>query len=212
VTEQLSGQTVLAIGGTSGIWLDAARQARSVGAELILTGRDADRVHAAGLELGARIAAFDPLDFDRLGRFFADLPARIDHLMLAGERPCDGSLARLDLNSARRAAERDLWLPLRIAQLSIDTIRPGGSLLLIGGSGREPPSAGPVVSAISAALPALTRSLALQLAPVRVNLIAPGGVGPADAAGLAIHLMTNTGITGSTFHIDGGQPKGGLGP
>ena len=207
MTEQLSGQTVLAIGGTSGIWLDVARQARSQGAELILTGRDADRVHAAGLELGARIAAFDPLDFDRIERFFADLPAPIDHLMLAGERPCDGSLARLDLNSARRAAERDLWLPLRIAQLSIDTIRPGGSLLLIGGSGGEHPSAGPVVSAISAALPALTRSLALQLAPVRVNLVAPGGVGPADAAALAIHLMTNTGITGSTFHLDGGQPK-----
>jgi NAD(P)-dependent dehydrogenase (short-subunit alcohol dehydrogenase family) len=212
VTKQLSGQTVLVIEGTSGIELESARQARSEGAELILTGRDADRVHAAGLELGARIAAFDPLEFDRLERFFAGLPAPIDHLLLAGGRPCDASLARLDLNSARRAAERDLWLPLRIAQLSIDTIRPGGSLLLIGGSGREPPSAGPVVSAISAALPALTRSLALQLAPVRVNLIAPGGVGPADAAGLAIHLMTNTGITGSTFHIDGGQPKGGLGP
>ena len=207
MTEQLSGQTVLVIGGTSGIWLDAARQARSEGAELILTGRDADRVHAAGLELGARIAAFDPLDFDRFERFFADLPAPIDHLLLVGERPCDASLARLDLGSARRSAERDLWLPLRIAQLSIDTIRPGGSLLLIGDSDGEHPFAGPVASAISAALPALTRSLALQLAPVRVNLIAPGGVTPADAAALAIHLLTNTGITGSTFQIERGRSK-----
>jgi NAD(P)-dependent dehydrogenase (short-subunit alcohol dehydrogenase family) len=205
VTKQLLGQTVLVTGGTSGIWLDAARQARWEGAELILTGRDADRVHAAGLELGARIAAFDPLEFDRFERFFADLPAPIDHLLLAGGRACDESLARLDLNSARRAAERDLWLPLRIAQLSIDTIRPGGSLLLIGGGGH--PSAGPVVSAITAALPALTRSLALDLAPVRVNLVAPGLVSPADVAALAIHVMTNTAITGSTFQIDGGQPK-----
>jgi NAD(P)-dependent dehydrogenase (short-subunit alcohol dehydrogenase family) len=206
VIEQLSGQTVLVIGGTSGIWLDTARQARSAGADLILIGRDADRVHAVGLELGARIAAFDPLEFDRFEHFFADLLAPIDHLLLAGGRPCDASLAQLDLGSARRAAERDLWLPLRIAQVSIDTIRPGGSLLLIGGGG-EHPFAGPVVSTISAALPALTRSLALQLAPVRVNLVAPRVVGPADVAALAIHLMTNTAITGSTFHIDGEQPK-----
>jgi NAD(P)-dependent dehydrogenase (short-subunit alcohol dehydrogenase family) len=91
------------------------------------------------------------------------------------------------------------------------------------------------LSALSAALPALTKNLALELAPVRVNLIAAGFVdtplsatllghqldtrreqlrtnlpirrvvGPADIAALAVHLMTNTAVTGATFDIDGGQ-------
>jgi NAD(P)-dependent dehydrogenase (short-subunit alcohol dehydrogenase family) len=113
--------------------------------------------------------------------------------------------------------------------------RAGGTLLFIGGTGGRRPSAAPLVSAFTAALPALTRSLALEIAPVRVNLIAPGFVdtplsasllgdqlearreqlrrtlpirrvvGPGDVAALAVHLMTNTAITGATYDIDGGQ-------
>jgi NAD(P)-dependent dehydrogenase (short-subunit alcohol dehydrogenase family) len=124
---------------------------------------------------------------------------------------------------------------MRVGRLAADVVRPGGSLLLIGGTGGRRPAAGPLVSAISAALPALTKSLALELAPVRVNLIAPGFVdtplsaallgdqldarreqlrktlpigrvvGPSDVAALAIHLMVNTAVTGATFDIDGGQ-------
>ena len=64
---QLAGQTLLVIGGSSGIGLETARRARAEGAEVILTARDPERVHRAGLELGASIAAFDATDFDRLG-------------------------------------------------------------------------------------------------------------------------------------------------
>ncbi len=114
-------------------------------------------------------------------------------------------------------------------------VRAGGSLLLIGGAGGRRPAAGPLISALTAAMPALTKSLALELAPVRVNLIAPGFVdtplsaellgaqlderrdqlratlpigrvvGPQDVASLALHLMTNTAVTGATYDIDGGQ-------
>jgi NADP-dependent 3-hydroxy acid dehydrogenase YdfG len=66
----LLGQTVLVIGGSSGIGLETARLARAKGAEVILTARDPDRLHRIGLELGASIAAFDATDFDRLERFF----------------------------------------------------------------------------------------------------------------------------------------------
>ena len=70
----LRGQTVVVIGGSSGIGLETARLARASGANIILTARDPDRLHRAGLELGASIAAFDATDFDRLGRFFDALP------------------------------------------------------------------------------------------------------------------------------------------
>src|SRR6202042_689518 len=115
-------------------------------------------------------------------------------------------------------------------------VRPVGSLLLIGGTGgRRIRSGSAIVSAVTAAMPALTAGLALDLAPIRVNLIAPGFVdtalsasllgddldkrreelqatlpirrvvGPADVAALAVHLMINPAVTGTTYDIDGGQ-------
>ena len=71
------------IGGSAGIGLETARRAREAGATLILTARDADRLHRVGLELGAGIAAFDATNFERLGRFFDELPTRVDQVMVS---------------------------------------------------------------------------------------------------------------------------------
>jgi NAD(P)-dependent dehydrogenase (short-subunit alcohol dehydrogenase family) len=202
---------------------------------VIITARDPDRLYRAGLELGASIAAFDATDFDRLARFFAELPSQVDHVLLSGGGPHYTAVAELDPETARREVDRHLLLPLHVARNAADKIRPGGTLLLIGGAGGRSATAGAVIAAVSTALPALTKSLALELAPVRVNLIAPGFVdtplsaailgdrldarrdelratlpigrlvGPTDVAALAVHLMTNTAVTGATFDIDGGQ-------
>ena len=123
-----------------------------------------------------------------------------------------------------------------VARYGADKVRPGGTLLFMGGTGGRRPSAGVgITSAMTAALPALTASLALEIAPVRINLIAAGFVdtplsasllgqqleerrdelrrtlptgqvvGPADVASLAVHIMTNPALTGATYDIDGGQ-------
>src|SRR5262249_54827686 len=84
---ELVGQTVVVIGGSSGIGLETARQARAEGANLILTARNADRLQRVGLGLGARIAAFDATDFSRLARVFDELPTPIDHVPVTGPRP-----------------------------------------------------------------------------------------------------------------------------
>jgi NAD(P)-dependent dehydrogenase (short-subunit alcohol dehydrogenase family) len=232
----LLGQTVLVIGGSSGIGLATARLARAKGAVLILTARDPDRLHPVGLELGASIAAFDVTDFDRLGRFFDALPAPINHLLVTGPGPSYAPLPAFDLEAARRDLEAHLLLPLEVGRHAASKVRPGGTLLFMGEvGGRHPAPGRSLVSALAAALPALTRNLALELAPVRVNLIAAGFVdtplsaallgeqlearrhqlrttlpigrvvGPADVAALAVHLMANTAVTGATFDIDGGQ-------
>lgn len=232
---QLDGQTVVVIGGSSGIGLETARRARREGARVIITARNPDRLHRAGLELGASIAAFDANDLERLARFFAELPAPVDHLLLSGAGPHYTPFAELEPDAARRDVDAHLLLPLQVARNAVRKMRRGGTLLLIGGTGGRSATAGPVITAVSTALPAMTRSLALELAPVRVNLITPGFVdtplsaavlgdqlearrdqlratlpigrvvGPADVAALAVHLMTNTAITGATFDIDGGQ-------
>ena len=231
---QLAGQTVVVLGGSSGIGLETARRARAYGADVILTARDPDRLHRAGIELGAKIAAFDVGDVERLTDFFAELRASVDHLFVSGGGPHYVPFADLDTPTIRGGVER-IILTVEIARVAKDALRPTGSLLFIGGTAGRRPSAGPLIAAVTVALPAVTRSLALELAPIRVNLIAPGFVdtplsasllgeqldarrdqlraalpirrvvGPAEIAALAVELMSNTAVTGATFDIDGGQ-------
>ena len=233
---ELLGQTVVVVGGSAGIGLETARLARAEGAEVILTARNPDRLHQAGLELGASIAAFDATDFDRLEKFFDALSTPIDHVLVTVPGLYYAPLAEFDVEAALRDVDAHLFLPIQVARNAVGKVRPGGTLLFMSGTGGRRTAPGLYfLSALSAALPALTKNLALELAPVRVNLIAAGFVdtplsatllgdqldtrreqlrtnlpirrvvGPADIAALAVHLMTNTAVTGATFDIDGGQ-------
>jgi NAD(P)-dependent dehydrogenase (short-subunit alcohol dehydrogenase family) len=213
---ELLGQTVVVIGGSLGIGLETARRARAEGAGVIITAREPDRLHHAGLELGASIAAFDATDFDRLERFFDGLPGLVDHVLVTGHDPYDAPLAELDVEQVRRGFDAHLLLPMQVARNAAGRVRPGGTLLFMGGTGGRRPAAGAFITAITAALPALAKNLALELAPIRVNVIAAGVdtqlpapigrvVGATDIAALAVHLMANTAITGATVDIDGGQ-------
>jgi NAD(P)-dependent dehydrogenase (short-subunit alcohol dehydrogenase family) len=234
---ELLGQTVVVIGGSAGIGLETARRARAEGARLILTGRNPERLQLAASELEAlSIAAFDTTDPAALERFFGDLPGTIDHVMVTAGQPHYGRLLDMDLEQARRAFDTHLMLMLQVARNAAHKVRPGGTLLFMGGiGGRRTGTGMGVVATVTAALPALTASLALELAPVRVNLIAAGFVDtalsasllgdeldnrrnqlratlpirrvvtPADVAALAVHIMSNTALTGGTYDIDGGQ-------
>ena len=233
---ELAGQTVVVIGGSAGIGLATARRARESGAEVILTARDLDRLQGVGEELGASVAAFDATDFDELGAFFDGLPAPVDHVLVTGPGPYYAPLPEFEVEKARRDVEAHLLLPIEVARGAMSTVRPGGTLIFMGGTGGRHAAPGfAFISALTAAGPALIRNLALELAPIRVNMIAAGFVdtplsasllgdglearrdqlrttlpirrviGPADIAALAVHLMTNTALTGATYDIDGGQ-------
>lgn len=234
---ELSGQTVVVIGGSAGIGLETARRARAEGASVILTGRNAERLQHAGSELGAlRTVAFDANDPASLERFFQDLPAPIDHVMVTGPGPHYRPLKEIAFEEARLAISEHLLLAFWVARNAAPRIRPGGTVLFMGGTGARRSGPGlALVSAVTAAMPALTAGLALELAPVRVNLIAAGFVdtplsasilgegldtrrselramlpirrvvSPGDVAALAVHIMINTALTGATYDIDGGQ-------
>jgi NAD(P)-dependent dehydrogenase (short-subunit alcohol dehydrogenase family) len=233
----LAGQTVVVIGGSAGIGYETARRARAEGADVILTARNPERLQRAAAELGAqRSAAFDATDPPALDRFFGGLPAPVDHVMVTGPGPYYAPLADLDRDRAHRDFDDHIWLAVAVAQHAAGKVRPGGTLLFMGGTGGRGRGPGlSLIAAGTAALPALIANLAVEVAPVRVNLIAAGFVdtplsasllggdlearrdqlratlpigrvvGPADIAALAVHIMTNTALTGATYDIDGGQ-------
>jgi NAD(P)-dependent dehydrogenase (short-subunit alcohol dehydrogenase family) len=234
---ELLGHTVLVVGGSAGIGLETARLARAEGADVILTGRNPDRLQNAASELGAlSTATFDATDSTALEAFFEHLTGPIDHVMVTAGGPYYAHVAEMDFDEARRALQEHPMLMVGVARHGAGKVRPGGSLLFMGGTAARHPSVGVgISSAMTVALPALAASLALEVAPVRVNLIAAGFVdtplsasilgaelderrdqlratlpigrvvGPADVAALAVHVMTNTALTGATYDIDGGQ-------
>jgi NAD(P)-dependent dehydrogenase (short-subunit alcohol dehydrogenase family) len=234
---ELAGQTVVVIGGSAGIGLETARRARAQGADVVLAGRNPDRLSQAADDVGAqRTAAFDANDTAALQRFFQDLAAPIDHVMVTAGGPAYGPLLEMDSARAKNALGDHVALDLEVARNAAGKMRPGGSLVFMGGtSGRRIDHRLGIVAAATVALPAFVATLALEVAPMRVNLIAAGFVDtplsasllgdqlearrqelrstlpigrvvtPADVAALAVHLMSNTAITGATYDIDGGQ-------
>jgi NAD(P)-dependent dehydrogenase (short-subunit alcohol dehydrogenase family) len=235
---ELLGQTVVLIGGSAGIGLETARRARAEGADVVLTGRNPKRLEQAARDVDAQTtAAFDATDSAALKRFFDELPATIDHVLVTGPGPRYMPMLEMDADQVRDALSDHVVLGLEVARHARGKMRPGGTLLLMGGTGGRRISRDlGLASAGTAVLPPFTAALALELAPVRVNLIAAGFVdtplsasyfsaeglearreelratlpigrvvGPADVAALAVHLMTNTALTGATYDIDGGQ-------
>jgi short-subunit dehydrogenase len=162
---ELAGQTVVVIGGSAGIGLETARRARGEGARVIITGRNPDRLKQAALEVGAeRTAAFDANDAAALKSFFQDLPTPIDHVMVTAGSPTYGPLLEMDTAKVREAISGHVVLGLEVARNAADKIRPGGTLLLMGGTGGRRVGHGlGIASAATAALPPFTAALALEL-------------------------------------------------
>jgi NAD(P)-dependent dehydrogenase (short-subunit alcohol dehydrogenase family) len=233
----LLGQTVVLIGGSAGIGLETARRARREGAEVVLAGRNPERLEQAARDVGARsTAAFDATDAAAIRRFFDELPGQIDHILITAGGPTYTPLLEMHAEQVGQTLGDHVVMALDVARSAVEKMPPGGSLVLMGGTGaRRISHELGLFSAATAVLPPFTATLALELAPVRVNLIAPGFVdtplsasllgdelearreqlrstlpigrvvGPEDVAALAVHLMANTAITGATFDIDGGQ-------
>ncbi|MEU8791285.1 SDR family oxidoreductase [Streptomyces sp. NPDC048643] len=234
---RLAGQTVVVVGGSAGIGLETARQVRAAGGDLVLVARDPGRLKRAADQLNPlSTAAFDAHDVERLEHFIDELPGQVDHVLVTAGSPSYTPIAELDLSEAGKDFGGRIAMILAVARASREKVRPGGTLLFIGGTGGRRPALGMAVTgAVTAALPALTANLALEIAPVRVNLIAAGFVdtplsasllgdqldarreelrktlpigrvvGPEDVAALALHIMVNSALTGATYDIDGGQ-------
>lgn len=232
----LEGASVVIIGGSSGMGLATARMARKAGARVTIAARDRERLEAARQAIGddARAFALDVADEDAVRRMFDEV-GRLDHLvMLAGEQPV-GSLVDTDTSEFHRAVNVRFWGSLYACKYAAPRISPAGSITLCSGvSAYRPQPKRAVGAATTAAVEAFGRSLARELAPIRVNTICPGAVDtpvlerffggrreemlkalaerlpagrigePDDVAHAIIFLMENRYVTGITLHVDGG--------
>jgi NAD(P)-dependent dehydrogenase (short-subunit alcohol dehydrogenase family) len=173
---ELQGKRVVVVGGTAGIGLAAARRCRALGAEVVVGGRRGDRLEAARREVpGVEAIAVDVTQPEEVRRFGSALGS-LDHLVLPGSSGAAmGTLDAIDFDRAAAFLDSKLLGPARVAQGLAPAIRDGGSITFFSGAAsRKLAPGGAMISAVNAAVEALASTLALELAPIRVNTVAPG--------------------------------------
>jgi NAD(P)-dependent dehydrogenase (short-subunit alcohol dehydrogenase family) len=168
----LSGQKVVVVGGSSGIGLSTAELAKSEGADVIIASRNAERLKKAAAQLGAKAIPTDVTSDESVGQLFRQC-GRVDHVVVTAAQLRTGPIKTVPMEDVRATMEGKFWGAWRVARAA--EIRAGGSLTLVSGflSVRPRPAAA-IVGAVNGALESLGRSLALELAPVRVNVVSPG--------------------------------------
>nr|WP_244174028.1 SDR family oxidoreductase [Paraburkholderia ginsengiterrae] len=225
------------LGGTSGIGFAIARAAVEQGAMVVVASSREDKVKAAVAELGSRAVGHvaDLNDAASVAELFTRI-ADFDHLAYtAGDSLQIGELANTDLHAVRKAFEVRVFGAIAAVKAAAPNIRRGGSIVLTSGvAGARPQKGWTTGASICSAMEGFTRALAVELAPIRVNIVSPGfartalwsnipederevlyrevgtrllvhRIGEADEiAQTYVHLMNNAFATGQTVVIDGG--------
>jgi NAD(P)-dependent dehydrogenase (short-subunit alcohol dehydrogenase family) len=170
---------VVIVGGSSGIGLAVAEKAALLGAEVVIVSSNAERVHEAIKSIGGNVRgeAVDVSDEKAVEGFFTNI-GFFDHLVFtAGDSLQLHELANTDLKQARRAFELRYWSVLATVKYGSPQIRKGGSIVLTTGvTGQRPHSGWVIAASVCGTIEALTRALAIELAPIRVNAVSPGVV------------------------------------
>jgi NAD(P)-dependent dehydrogenase (short-subunit alcohol dehydrogenase family) len=237
VTGPLQGQSVLVVGRGSGIARAVTLAARDAGAKVIAAGRDKDSLAAAYAgEPAISTNTVDLTDEASIAALGEQLGS-VDHVVSTASARARGRLAELDRNAIRLSFDTKVIGPLMLAKHLAPRMNEGGSFVIFSGVAAAKIAVGTLGVAITnGAADVLARSLALELAPIRVNAISPGVIdtgawdalgeqgkadyfagmstrNPARRIGTAddiangvLFAMTSTFLTGQTLHIDGGEP------
>ncbi|MCS3471610.1 NAD(P)-dependent dehydrogenase (short-subunit alcohol dehydrogenase family) [Pseudomonas sp. JUb42] len=174
----LTDRTVVIFGGTSGIGLAAAIQAKASGARVIVIGSNADRARQAALDNGLDgWRAADVTRREAIEVALADIP-KVDHLVLLAGTFVVGTVLVAQIDHLRGAFEERIWAALHAIRALGDRLAKDGSITFISGALADRPNAygTAVIGAASAAMEALARGLALEPAPIRVNTLSPGPI------------------------------------
>ncbi len=229
-------KNILFLGGSSGIGLAAAKIVSSYGANIFVVGRNQDRLDRVLVEIpGSRGKQLDVTKTQQVKSFFDEIGS-FDHLLATHGGPLYVKLSRLDFDAVQQNFHDRFVSMLAIAKFGVEKVREGGSMVFMGGTTSRRPGPGYAVTGpLNDAVETLTKNLAVELAPVRINLIAAGFVDTPlsqrilgesfqsraahlrstlpirrvvtaeDVAMTAVQLMASTAITGSIIDLDGGQ-------
>lgn len=236
---ELENKRIVIIGGSSGIGLATARAAVEAGAAVVIAGRSAEKLERAIQEIGdsTKVEAhtLDVRDEAAVRAFFEHI-GPFDHLTTPGSAISGGHFLTGASASARADFESKFWGQYNAAKYGAPNLRPGGSIVLFSGIyAQRPPSGVSSIAAINGAIEALGRALAVELSPLRVNVVSPGLVDtpifsfmseserkdmfdsvarsiparrigqPEDIAQAVLYLMSNPYSTGTTLFVDGGH-------
>lgn len=176
--DQLKGKTALIFGGTSGIGLSAAIQAKAAGAKIIVVGFERDRAQQVAAENGFEgWRAADVTRSATISEALVDV-GHVDHLVLLAGSFVTGKVLEADLKHLRKAFEERIWAAVHAIRAVGDRLARDGSITFVSGALSDRPNADgtAILAAASAAMEAFARGLALELAPVRVNTLSPGAI------------------------------------
>ena len=168
----LKGKKVVVVGGSSGIGLATAELAKGEGADVIIASRNVERLDAVANRLNAVAIPADVTSDASVTELFRRCGAA-DHVVVTAAQLRTGPFRTVAMEDVRATMEAKFWGAWRVARAA--EFRPGGSLTLVSGylSVRPRPNSA-IIGAANGALESLARSLALELAPVRVNAVSPG--------------------------------------
>lgn len=177
----IANTRILIVGGSSGMGLALAKQSLEAGAEVIIVGRNEDKLRHAYEKLRSPAISTAVADIAREEDVAAlfDGIGRLDHIVSTAA-DIEGAyelLPALKLEAVQRAMASKVYGPLFLAKYGAQTLSAGGSITFTSGiAAYRPAMRGSVVAAVNAALEGLVRALAIELAPIRVNAVSPGWV------------------------------------
>lgn len=232
----LKNRTVLVVGRGSGIAKAVTEAVRAAGATVVVAGRDERALAAAYDDPGVTAAAVDLTDETSVAALAGRL-GRVDHVVSTASARARGAVGDLDHDTVLRSFDVKVLGPLLLARHFAPRMPEDGSFVLFSGSSARKPAAGMLaVGATNAAVDALTRGLAVELAPIRVNAVSPGTVDtgaydalgerkkaelfaaraatspvrrvgrPEEIAEAVVFALSSTFLTGVSLGVDGGEP------
>jgi NAD(P)-dependent dehydrogenase (short-subunit alcohol dehydrogenase family) len=189
----------IVVGGTSGIGRVVAEQLAARGVVVVVTGRDAERAEAVAAEIGGPVSglALDLAQPRGIGEQLAGL-GTVHSIVIAAIERDENTVRDYDVERALRLVTLKLVGYTELVHALVSRLAPDASIVLFGGLAKERPYPGSTtVTTVNGAVSAMVRTLALELAPVRVNAIHPGVVGDSPAwsgkpAGVLENLVSRT--------------------
>ncbi|AIQ61810.1 short-chain dehydrogenase [Paenibacillus stellifer] len=233
----VTNQKIVIIGGSSGIGLETARQLLALGNQVVIASRSAEKLEQAVASLGpgAEFRQVDMMKEEQVQQLFDSIGA-FDHLVVSAAETSGGPFLQTDTAAARRLFDNKFWGQYLAVKYGVPHLSAGGSVTLFSGVVAYKAMVGSsVLGAVNSAVSSLGQTLALELAPIRVNVVSPGIIDTPSRSGMqeearnqfyesvaaklpvkrvgtaedvakgVLYLIGNGFVTGTVLHVEGGH-------